>query len=59
MKPKGERLKRLMAYGMSPEELIRRLMSVDPRPLWEEEKREREEKEERKREKKVSSLPLK
>lgn len=41
-KAKAERLKRLSAEGMSLPELIRCVMSADPKPLWEEEKRERE-----------------
>lgn len=44
MKRKTERLKRLSAHGMSLEQLIRCVMSADPKPLWEQEKREREEK---------------
>ncbi len=51
MKAKRERLKRLSAYGMSTEDLIRCIMSADPKPLWEQEKREREEKAEKKRKK--------
>jgi len=53
MKPKNERLKPLSAQGMSLEELIRCVMSADPKPLWEQEKREREEKAEKKRKKKA------
>jgi len=51
-KARAERLKRLSAQGMSLQELIKCVMSADPRPLWEKEKRGREEKEERKRKKK-------
>jgi len=47
-----ERLKPLSAQGMSLEELIRCVMSADPKPLKEREKKEREEKEEKKRRKK-------
>ena len=46
-KKRTERLKRLSAQGMSLEELIRCVMSADPKPLWEQEKREREEKAEK------------
>ncbi len=52
MKPKNERLKPLSAQGMSLEELIRCVMSADPKPLWDKEKKEREEKAEKKRKKK-------
>ncbi len=52
MKEKPERLKRLSAYGMSLEEVIRCVMSADPKPLWEQEKRKREEKAEKKRNRK-------
>lgn len=52
MKPKKERLKRLCAYGMSPEDLIRCVLSADPKPLWEQEKEERRAKEEEKAKKK-------
>ncbi|MGO9118023.1 MAG: hypothetical protein ACLQPD_10475 [Desulfomonilaceae bacterium] len=48
MKEKSERLKRLSAQGMSLEELIRCVMSADPKPLWEKEKQKRKEKEEKK-----------
>lgn len=41
-KAKAERLRRLSAEGMSLPELVRCIMSADPKPLWEEEKRERE-----------------
>ena len=54
MKHKTERLKKLSAYGMSLEQLIRCVMSADPKPLWEEEKAERERKEEKKRKKEKS-----
>ncbi len=47
MKSKADRLKKLSAHGMSLEELIRCVMSVDPMPLWEKEKAERQEKEEK------------
>jgi hypothetical protein len=53
MKRKNERLKRLSAQGMSLEELIQHVMSADPKPLWEQEKRERERKKAKKRKKKV------
>lgn len=46
---KTERLKRLSAQGMSLEQLIKCVMSADPRPLWEEEKAARKQKEDRKR----------
>ncbi len=52
-KKRSERLKRLSSEGMTLEELIRCVMSADPKPLWEQEKREREEKKERKRKKKA------
>jgi hypothetical protein len=42
MKVKTERLRRLSAQGMSLIELIRCVMSADPKPLWEQEKRKRE-----------------
>ena len=41
MKNKTERLKKLSAQGMSLEELIRCVMSADPKPLWEQEKAKR------------------
>ncbi len=41
---KKERLKRLSFYGHKLEDVIRTVMQVDPKPLWEEEKRRREEK---------------
>jgi hypothetical protein len=41
---KKERLKRLSFYGYKLEEVIRAVMQVDPKPLWEEEKQKREEK---------------
>ncbi|MGB6063720.1 MAG: hypothetical protein WBG50_02865 [Desulfomonilaceae bacterium] len=44
MENKKERLKRLSFYGHSLEDVIRAVMQVDPKPLWEEEKRLREEK---------------
>lgn len=44
MKKKNERLKPLSAQGMSLPELIKCVMSADPKPLWEEEKLEREKK---------------
>jgi lambda repressor-like predicted transcriptional regulator len=46
MTHKAERLKRLSCYGMKLEDIIRRILEVDPRPLWEEEKAERKRKEE-------------
>jgi len=52
MKSKNERLKPLSAQGMSLEELIKCVMSADPKPLWEQEKREREEKKAKKHRKK-------
>jgi hypothetical protein len=48
MAEKRERLKKLSAQGMSLPELIRCVMSADPQPLWEQEKRDREEKKEAK-----------
>jgi hypothetical protein len=49
MKAKNERLKPLSAQGMSLEELIKCVMSADPKPMWEQEKKGREEKTEKKR----------
>jgi hypothetical protein len=46
MKKGSERLKRLSCYGMTLEDLLRQVMAVDPKPLWEEEKAERKKKEE-------------
>jgi len=51
-KNKAERLKRLSAQGMSLEELIRCVMSADPRPLWEQEKRERDARKQKKKNRK-------
>ena len=48
MKPKTERLKRLSAYGMSLEELIRCVMSADMTAFREAEKAKRKAKEEEK-----------
>jgi len=48
MRNKPERLKRLSCYGMDLEDLIRRVMEVDPKPLWEQEKEERRIKEKEK-----------
>jgi len=53
MKRKAERLKKLSAHGMSLEELIRCVLSADPKPLWEQEKEERKRKEEEKATKKA------
>lgn len=44
MKAKTERLKKLSAHGVSLEDLIRCVLSADPKPLWEQERREREKK---------------
>jgi hypothetical protein len=52
-KNRAERLKRLSAQGMSLEELIRCVMSADPKPLWEQEKEERKAKKEKKAKKKM------
>jgi hypothetical protein len=51
-KNRVERLKRLSAQGMSLEQLIKCVMSADPKPLWEQEKQVREEKAEEKRKQK-------
>lgn len=45
MEEKNERLKKLSAHGMTLEELIRCVMSADPKPLREQEKEERKRKE--------------
>ena len=52
-KNRAERLKKLSAHGMSLEELIRCVLSADPKPLWEQEKAERKAKEEEKAKKKA------
>lgn len=48
MKSKTDRLKKLSAHGMSLEEVIRNVMSADPKPLREAEKAERKKKEKKK-----------
>lgn len=53
-KNRAERLKKLSAHGMSLEELIRCVLSADPKPLWEQEKEERKAKEEEKAKKRNS-----
>ncbi len=55
-KSRAERLRRLSAQGMSLEELIRCVMSADPKPLWEKEKADRKVKEEERAKKKKRSL---
>lgn len=55
-KKRTEMLERLSAHEMSMEELIESVMAVDPKPLWDQEKREREEKEMKKTKKKRSML---
>jgi len=55
MKEKPERLKPLSAQGMSFDELIRCVLSADPRPLWEQEKEERKNKEKKRSKKKNSA----
>jgi hypothetical protein len=47
---KKERLKPQSFYGYSLEDVLRAVMHVDPKPLWEEEKRERERKARKKKE---------
>jgi hypothetical protein len=46
---KKERLQPLSFYGYKLEDVIRAVMQVDPKPLWEEEKQRREEKARRKK----------
>lgn len=55
-KKKAERLKKLSAHGMSLEELIRCVLSADPKPLWEQEKAEREQRKAKKKKKKRSTF---
>jgi len=45
MDKKADRLKRLSCYGMKLEDLIKRVLEVDPKPLWEQEKEAKEERE--------------
>jgi len=52
MDEKPERLKRLSCYGMDLKELVRRILAVDPKPIFAEEKREQTRREERRRKKK-------
>jgi hypothetical protein len=49
MKKGNERLKKLSCYGMKLEDLIRQVMAVDPRPLWEEEKADKKRKKHKKK----------
>ncbi len=52
-KNRAERLKRLSAQGISLEELIKCVMSADPKPLWEQEKQERGQKKAKKHKKRA------
>ena len=53
MDDKKERLKPLSFYGHSLEDVIRAVMQVDPKPLWEEERRLREERKRKKDQKEL------
>lgn len=48
MVKKAERLKPLSCYGLKLEDVIRRVLEVDPKPLWEQEREERKAREEEK-----------